>query len=446
MNISKRTFDLALEFMYGCEVSLAEIMLNYVGLLAIATYLDLPLLSEAVVEGVVQSIDEENVACIFNDITTLAEVNEAGNQILEACHTFLKSEVFTMVYNPLNTSFEDISRLMNYPVEVIISLLSSNSLYVPSEWTRCLLFERFYWAVADLVNAENADTPMDDGNSDDIDHEVLGDGNYDAVDHEGLENGNCDDVDQEDLEVLGKIQDALNNGVCFCHIPFRRLKYAMDTMKNIFGEPLLYEATLQKHHWLAEELKCCILDCPADEQEAGLTISMDDEEEVDLQDGAMPPFRFAVEFKNISRLGDRARVKSPLVFYGGSYWYLALSGPQYLHENGCYLRREQDFIGNSITNITSKIVTTMDEPIEVDCNGVSNPGKETVLRGDYVDIRKPFAFVKFHVTGVPHPETCNGVPTHYFGSQSEWGCVPFSVENISTKYDSLKVVVNIALA
>lgn len=107
-----------------------------------------------------ESTGASNIASLTTFSSTF-DYGKSTKKILYACRPFLEFEVMHMAYNP-ETMARDMSVFVDFPVDVVDFVPSSDNLNVSSEWTRCLLFEAFYDAVVSAYNRpeDNEDVGM----------------------------------------------------------------------------------------------------------------------------------------------------------------------------------------------------------------------------------------------------------------------------------------------
>ncbi|KAA8915822.1 hypothetical protein TRICI_002032 [Trichomonascus ciferrii] len=234
VNMSKEAFELTLKYIYGKELTSEEAEDHLFGLLALGSYFDLPKLVYFVTTEIVDGIGEKELGpialfCYDYDYGSNTE------KIWDECFKYMEENLYCKCCKDREIRME---QFVDYPVRLMTRALSSDQLYVPTEWTRCLLFVAYYEATIQSNNGCNGKTSI-----------------------------RTDEVSGK----LETIQEALNNGVYFCNIEFGQLRRIMMTKKNVDGKPLIYEDTAMKHLWMSAEFKHCIEN--ADREEAGLLSS-----------------------------------------------------------------------------------------------------------------------------------------------------------------------------
>lgn len=285
-NMTKEAFELTLKYIYGKQLTSSEAEDHLFGLLALSSYFDLPKLIDFATIEIVDRIGKKEV----EPIAIFCHEYDYGSttaRIKERCLTFLEENLYSKCYRNREVTMAE---FVGYPVKLMTTALSSERLYVPTEWTRCLLFVAYYEAMI-------PDKDDEDEGADDVSFE------------------------KDKLQV---IQEALNNGVYFCNIEFGQLRRLMKTKKSIDGKPLIYEETALKHVWMSAELEYSIEN--TDREEAGLLSSEPDHPynvPNTLLKGLVPPIRFSAEFINDGPSSAELRTKP--IFYGGSYWWLSVS-------------------------------------------------------------------------------------------------------------------------
>jgi hypothetical protein len=289
-NMSREAFELTLKYIYGKKLKSSEAEDNLFGLLALCSYFDLPKLADFATTEIINGIHKKEVGpiaifCHDHDYGSSTE------KIRTECFKYLEENLYGRCCKNGEVRMDD---FVEYPVKLMVRALSSDQLYIPTEWTRCLLFVAYYEAISS-----------------------------DSEDHcDGEASISTDDVSITDK--LETVQEALNHGVYFCNIEFGQLKRLMQTKKNVDGKPLIYEYTAMKHLWMSAELKHCVEN--ADREEAGLLSSEPDHlynaPNTRLK-GIVPPIRFSAEFINDGP--SSAVLSTKPIFYGGSYWWLSVS-------------------------------------------------------------------------------------------------------------------------
>lgn len=324
-NMSQDAFELAVKSLYGnrdYENTGGDELFN---LLAVANYLDLPELVEFSVSGVIDSIDQNNVGVVATFCCDY-EYGRSTTKILEGCKSFLCSELYHM-----SGQGADMSAFENYPVSVMGEVLSSDGLFVPSEWERCQLFMRYYFCKADLFAKSNKSKDIDDDTEESI------------------------SLRQDQLEELDRIRDALNEGVHFCHISASRI-LELEGKTDVRQRPLFIKQVLRDGLWLQVEQKVRITSSGEYSDDLGLAVSnflqndehiyyplprLEEEDADATKWTKFPPFRFAVSFPDVGSLAIGERRYSDTKWYGGSHWNIYIQKVAYKdgHQWGVYLHR-----------------------------------------------------------------------------------------------------------
>lgn len=327
-NMTQGAFELAIKSLYGNKDYQKTEGDDLFNLLAVANYLDLPDLVEFCVSEVIESIDQHNAGTIAIFCCDY-EYGRSTKKILEGCKSFLCSELYHM-----SGQGADMSMFENYPASVMGEVLSSDGLFVPSEWERCQLFVRYYFCKADWftnVNQYDGSKELDD------------DENEEAV-------GPL----QAQMEEIDRIRAALNEGIHFCHIPAAKI-LELESKKDVRQRPLFSKQVLRDGLWLQVEQKMRITSADEFSDDLGLAVSnflqndehvyyplpCVEEEDLDSTWTKFPPFRFAVSFPDVSSLQVGERRYSDTKWYGGSHWNIYIQKVAYKngYQWGVYLHR-----------------------------------------------------------------------------------------------------------
>lgn len=351
-NMTQDAFELTIKSLYGnrdYEKTDGDELFN---LLAVANYLDLPELVEFCVSGVIDSIDQNNVGMVATFCCDY-EYGRSTTKILEGSKSFLCSELYRM-----SGQGADMSAFENYPVSVMGEVLSSDGLFVPSEWDRCQLFMGYYFCKAEWFAKSNQSRDSDDGTEESL------------------------NLRQDQLEELDRIRDSLNEGVHFCHISAPKI-LELESKKDVRQRPLFSKQVLRDGLWLQVEQKIRITSADQCSDDLGLAVTnflqhdehvyyplpgLEDEDPDSAMWTKFPPFRFAVSFPDVSSLAIGERRYSDTKWYGGSHWNIYIQKVAYKdgHQWGVYLHRAKvdpkGYVVNQGTNTNAHptMLTEMD--------------------------------------------------------------------------------------
>lgn len=396
-NVTRPSFELALARLYGHEDHAKE-KAHITGLLAVASFLDMPDIVEYCVQEIVKSVGSNNIAALLN-FSTRYEYGEASRTIMDSCKTYL----FTEGYDLPREVWADI------PNEVTAEVVAADGFYVPTEWDRVQFLVLLYRHKVNKILSTQTGKPS----------------------VRRLTRSQADD--------LQPLRDTLNFKIHYCHLTYTQLEM-LENLRDHRGQLLIRRESLRNALWLQTGLRHKVMNASVDQEELGLARtfasklrrkgkgkskpkedndedlpessstspsssvkaksraesldekeqgendsnegdegdssfasgeeedpyeSSDDEEgaftyypipseedslehsfpkELNERSGLMtkfPPFRFSVKFDDVTKLKVDKRVYSKTYWYAGSYWNIYIQKVQYKksHQLGVYLHR-----------------------------------------------------------------------------------------------------------
>lgn len=396
-NVTQSSFELALARLYGHE-DLAKEKEHITGLLAVASFLDMPDIVDYCAQEIVKTVSSHNIASLLN-FSTKYEYGEASRVILDSCKTFL----FIEGYELSREVWTDI------PNEIAAEVVAADGFYVPTEWDRVQFLVLLYrHKVKTLLSTKGGKAST-----------------------RKLTKAQADDIQP--------LRDTLNYKIHYCHLTYTQLEM-LENLRDHRGQLLIRRESLRNALWLQTGLRHKVMNSFVDQKVLGLAKTFprktdrpkkgkskhssamsgipethkpslpsqlgmvaentgreesdsdgansilgsedEDEEEEDNfessdgEDGIFtyypipseeesgeqdsseqsdpskstektsqvskfPPFRFSVKFDDVSKLKVEKRVYSKTYWYAGSYWNIYIQKVQYKrgHQLGVYLHR-----------------------------------------------------------------------------------------------------------
>ncbi|ODQ63138.1 hypothetical protein NADFUDRAFT_48348 [Nadsonia fulvescens var. elongata DSM 6958] len=385
-NIRQDSFELVLQRLYGRDDivqmvtdSTPEDTAQYAqlinrGILATATFLDLPRLAESALDCLIRRLGKGTVASLLR-FATESNYGAASKLIIRACRAFLFTDGFKMA----PAEWEGI------PNKVVAEVVTANEFYVPDEWLRCEFLISIYRY---RQTHETAETP-----------ETYSSGSREFQDVKSSRGSLNLSTESDSVSAITELfsssaalaergqpassrkslRAALNHGIHYCHLTFPQLQ-ELRKLRDIDDNPLIDTTVLTEALWLHMHLRHRVtsdkprgpLEIPLlkqypipkpDPNEPGgvlRTIQGINDDDGEYEDGCeedgpgsardsrddfswteIPPFRFSVKFENIVTMAENTRLYSRQVWYGGSFWrvYVQKCRHRKRYQLGVYLHR-----------------------------------------------------------------------------------------------------------
>ncbi|KAK9454130.1 hypothetical protein V1511DRAFT_460987 [Dipodascopsis uninucleata] len=372
-NITMEAFELVIARLYGKCNPIMETQMA-LSLLATASFLDVQELVESSVGAILQNLNILEIALILN-FACSNNYGAASKSLSDGCVNFLYSEGWTM-------NLQEWSRIPTLVAAKVIGGNAffvptewDRFLFVAKLINYHLNSSRRGSNVSDETENEEH-TDKSNNNSNTTDKENIDNSSNSnicfttdikdssSVTKDRQTSKELDTECESDVD-LKPLRELMESGIYYMHFSFEQIQ-AVDSMRDSSGSRFVSSETLRDAVWSYLSLKQTILKCPksstklnlielgslpkpdsngrvkaykipkSDDTLAGIdqsSLCIDNEYtgfgssvaagEKDGQEVSwtkFPPYRFSLEFKNISKLKEAKRVYSGTIWYAGSYW------------------------------------------------------------------------------------------------------------------------------
>lgn len=229
-NVTRQAFEFALARLYGHEDPAKE-KAHITGLLAVATFLDMPDIIEYCVSEIVKSVGSNNVASLLH-FSSKYEYGEASRLIVESCKTFLYIEGYDL---PRDV-WADI------PNDVAAEVVAADGFYVSTEWDRAQFLVLLYRHKVNRILSSKG----------------------------GKANGRR--LTKSQAEDLQPLRDALNYKVHYCHLTYTQLEM-LENLRDHRGQLLIRRESLRNALWLQTGLRHKVVNASVNQEDLGLARS-----------------------------------------------------------------------------------------------------------------------------------------------------------------------------
>ncbi|ANB12931.1 hypothetical protein AWJ20_1209 [Sugiyamaella lignohabitans] len=334
-NFTQEIFELALGQLYGINVKPMELKKMF-SLLELASFLDIPDLSEECSKHLIQAIDETTVheiailVCSFEFVQAVKDVRQACEMFLCIESTDLADEIWLKI-----------------PCDMLVRVTTSDSFFIKNEWERCQFLIKLYRKVSKLLIEIRK-------NYTEISRDAIEDPQETASrenNNRDEESATCTIVYEDSVEekvrnldkMLKTIQEGLNSGIHYMHMTPTELSTLWDEADH-FGEPLIHPECLQEGLWDLTRLQAMISQLNDDSPPSLGLIEMHNPGEVvkralysvnteevrrypshnpgsnTTEWTRYPPMRIGVELPGLFELTECQGVYTKPFFYAGSAW------------------------------------------------------------------------------------------------------------------------------
>ncbi|KAK9467300.1 hypothetical protein V1512DRAFT_236628 [Lipomyces arxii] len=481
-NMTIEAFEIALARLYGHYDSEVEEQ-HARALLAVASYLDMQDLVEASVDRIIQGLSVVNLSTVFH-FAMSSNYGSASSRIINSCKNILYCEGWET----------GISGWCSIPTTVAAEILSGNPFFVPTEWERCMfVIELINWHI--IHNDSSAESSTDATPL--------------ANENDAVKTSDSNTDYESAMFGIEPLQNVMETGIHYVHFTFEQIQI-LDRLRDVNLNRVVSEKTLRDAVWASLSLKQKVLGCfpneasiglinkgPLPEDKGGFIIPSTDETTVGVAsvsalakqksekssdheaggdgDGvgwtSFAPYRFSLEFKNVSKLREDKRVYSDTIWYAGSYWNIYIQKVRqrksvlqmgvYLHRaktsgltslstkdpdndlsmsmNRMYfsddnsvneLVQESDVTGGVTTNMSVRSnVVDADIPFGASPRAVQTPTKsvstsQSIAMPEYLDMRPQIlTYFKIFTPSKKgkHAITCFSSSPDYFNFSQSWG-------------------------
>ncbi|KAK9451742.1 uncharacterized protein V1518DRAFT_436308 [Limtongia smithiae] len=436
-NISVEAFELAVGRLYGHADPGAEAK-HAMSLLAVSSFFDIQDLVEYSVNLIILGLSATNIAEVLH-FAQNSNYGYASTRLINSCKNILYCEGWEL----------GVRMWDQIPTTIAAEILSGNPFFVLTEWDRCMF-------VIDLINWHlKFHKPRNQSECDGSDIESVKGGNSGSsiADTVGASSGPRSRETNYELYDVAPLRKTMEGGIHYAHFTFEQVQ-ELDSMTDISGQRVVSSETLRDAVWTSLLLRQNILSCapengslgflnrgplpaadsngrrpayiiPASDEttvgvgasssvfQSGLVTSKtligssDDEEEEEVSWTQFPPYRFSLEFRNVSKLREDKRVYSNTIWYAGSYWNVYIQKVKQrksVVQMGVYLHRARS--ANPQPALDSAVtVSGMTEQQD------GNTNRQSLLEDDITALTTDNPFSDLWLRGTPLDDTTSIMST-----------------------------------
>ncbi|KAG0333992.1 hypothetical protein BG000_008719 [Podila horticola] len=335
---------------------------NALSVLAAATYLGIDSLCAQCTAYIIRTLSASRIIDYVR-LSHRHSYHPWSSQIADACHTFLCRSGFD---DPRVQCLGVFERL---PVEWLVKVIGSDAFWVPSEWDRYLFCRRIVERRRRIRHQKKTVRRKGGGRRgkgkrgqqdclDKEQHNGAGDEGYDDdPDEEEEEEG-----EEEDEEAV--YEKLFSTSIVYMHMALEQLQLILNDYDPWTGRPFTLSHVVHESFWRQTEFRALIESADMKSAVLGLTIAarvvpqsdvdgqhirgsdpVPDKDAIAIASAILPfndpkrllhesetivapsqlysacsPFRFSVQFEDVTQLDVGVRMSSNSFYYAGSYW------------------------------------------------------------------------------------------------------------------------------